>query len=359
MNIIWKMALALAMVLASVLTANAQSNENQTFEERVRIIADSIEFVRTNEKEKLKEEIKVIDRWVSNGSMSEEEAQEKKLLLADQAAARINKKVSVWESELQQLVQDKVDGKIDSQSKKNRVASNSKEDKIIELSVNRFEKRIFGESRTTTQFVLAWGFNQALENGSLSSLDNGTFEGFGSRFFEWGVTWNTRIIKDSPLLRAKYGLSMMYNTLRPRNNMYFVQTGDITNLEPFDGNLRSSRFRNVHLVVPLHLEFDFSKKGHMDKGVYINSHKAMRVGIGGYAGVNTRTRQILRYRENGVSIKERQRNDFNTSDFIYGLSGYVGYGDVSLYVKYDLNTVFRNQPTDLHNISMGIRLDLH
>lgn len=360
MNIIWKMALALAMVLASMLTANAQSNENQTFEERVRIIADSIEFVRTNEKEKLKEEIKVIDRWVSNGSMSEEEAQEKKLLLANQAAERINKKVSVWESELQQLVQDKVDGKIDSQSKKNRVASNSKEDKIIEFSVNKFEKRIFGESRTTTQFVLAWGFNQALENGSLSSLDNGTFEGFGSRFFEWGVTWNTRIAKENPLWRIKYGMSFVYNNLNPRNNQYFVQNGELTELAPSPERLIHSRFRTFQMIFPLHLELDFSKKKETDQALYISSQKDFRIGLGVYHGLSNGGRQVLKYRgDDGLRIRERQRGDFNTSNFIYGLSGYIGYGLLSLYAKYDLNPLFRNQPTDLHNISMGIRLDLH
>lgn len=351
MSIIWKMACVLALALASVMSANAQSKENRSFEKRVKVIADSIDYVKKKEKEWLKEEIKVIDRWVSNGTMSEEEAQQKKMVLADQAAERINVKVAAWESEIQQIVQDKVDGKL------------TEDDYVLDIRIprdnNKIKKRTFGENRTTTQLVIAWGLNQALENGDISNLDNGVFEGFGSRFFEWGVTWNTRLAKDNPLWRAKYGFSFMYNTLRPRNNMYFVQNGNLTELVEFEGHLRSSKFRNVHLVLPMHLELDFSKKRKTEQAVYIRSHDAMRLGLGGYAGVNLRTRQILKYNENGVNVKERQRNDFNTSDFIYGLSGYVGYKDVSLYIKYDLNTVFRNQPTDLHNLSMGIRFDFH
>jgi hypothetical protein len=351
MSIIWKVACVLALALASVMSANAQSKENQSFEKRVKIIADSIEYVKKTEKEWLKEEIKVIDRWVSNGTMSEEEAQQKKMALADKAAERINTKVAAWEAEIQQIVQDKVDGKL------------TEDDYVLDIRIPRntdkIKKRTFGESRTTTQLVLAWGFNQAIEDGDVSNLDNGVFEGFGSRYFEWGVAWNTRLIKNKSLFRAKYGFSFMYNTLRPRNNMYFVQNGNLTELVEFDGQLRSNKFRNVHLVLPLHLELDFSKKRKTDQAEYIQSHRAMRIGLGGYAGINLKTRQILRYNENGVNIRERQRNDFNTSDFIYGLSGYIGYKDVSLYVKYDLNTVFRNQPTDLHNISMAIRFDFH
>ena len=41
----------------------------------------------------------------------------------------------------------------------------------------------------------------------------------------------------------------------------------------------------------------------------------------------------------------------------YGLSAYVGYKSTSLYVKYDLNPLFKNSET--RNISMGIRLDLN
>ncbi len=40
--------------------------------------------------------------------------------------------------------------------------------------------------------------------------------------------------------------------------------------------MEDSRFRNVNLVVPVHLEFDFGK----------TRHEGFRVGLGGYAGVN-------------------------------------------------------------------------
>ena len=41
----------------------------------------------------------------------------------------------------------------------------------------------------------------------------------------------------------------------------------------------------------------------------------------------------------------------------YGLSGYLAYEGMGLYVKYDLNSLFKN--TNTRNISIGIRFDLN
>ena len=40
------------------------------------------------------------------------------------------------------------------------------------------------------------------------------------------------------------------------------------------------------------------------------------------------------------------------------MSGYLGLGDCSLYVKYDLSPIFNNATVDQNNISLGVRLDL-
>ena len=56
--------------------------------------------------------------------------------------------------------------------------------------------------------------------------------------------------------------------------------------------------------------------------------------------------------------KVKQKGDFNASDFLYGLSAYIGYENISLYMKYDLNPMFKNNAIDQNNISFGIRLDL-
>ena len=80
--------------------------------------------------------------------------------------------------------------------------------------------------------------------------------------------------------------------------------------------------------------------------------------MGGYFGVNGNAVQKITYKENGDRVKEKIKRNFNTNTFTYGLSGYIGVGDLSLYAKYDIAPLFKNQTFDQNNISLGIRLDL-
>ena len=88
-----------------------------------------------------------------------------------------------------------------------------------------------------------------------------------------------------------------------------------------------------------------------------NDDRSFKVGLGGYAGFNLGTRQKLKYEDNGEDVKEKIKGNYNTNNFIYGLSGYIGWGDFSLYCKYDLNTIFKDNPVDERNISLGLRWD--
>ena len=60
----------------------------------------------------------------------------------------------------------------------------------------------------------------------------------------------------------------------------------------------------------------------------------------------------------GDRVKEKIRTDYNTNDFVYGVGAYVGIGEVSLYAKYDINTIFKDQAVDYNNVSLGLRFDL-
>ena len=113
-------------------------------------------------------------------------------------------------------------------------------------------------------------------------------------------------------------------------------------------------FKNVYFVVPMHLEFDFSKTKTVDDKKVFKSHRGARFGIGGFVGVNTNSKQFIEYKQDGYKFSEKQKGDFNVNDFTYGLSTYIGYKQTSLYLKYDLNPIFKNNPIDQNNISLGI-----
>jgi hypothetical protein len=147
--------------------------------------------------------------------------------------------------------------------------------------------------------------------------------------------------------------------LQATDNRIFADINNQTVLVPFYTDLRPNRtyFKNVYFVVPMHLEFDFSKTTTVDDKKVFKSHKGARFGIGGFVGVNTNSKQFIGYKQNGYKISEKQQGDFNVNDITYGLSTYIGYKQTSLYLKYDLNPVFENNTVDQNNISLGIRFD--
>ncbi len=273
--------------------------------------------------------------------------------MAEARAINIEARVAKEQEQLNELVQLKVDGKIKEQDSSCTLVIHWDDDFNFR---NKKKERKFGEKRTTSQFVFAAGLNNVMVDGKIQDED---YKFMGSHFYEWGTTYNTRILKDNNLLHFKYGMSVMYNNLRPTNNRTFVVNGNQTNLEVYSKDLKESRFRNVYLVVPMHLEFDFSGSTMNDDKRQFRTHKSVRFGVGGYAGINLKSKQKIEYRENDEKIYQKTKGDFNTNNFIYGLSSYIGYKETSLYIKYDLNPLFENNTIDVNNISMGIRFDFN
>lgn len=344
----------LTLYLATLLCFFAAKMFGQeTFEKQAKKIADNIETITKEEKKALKEEVEAVNLQLQNGAISQDQADEKKKVLAQARAIAIESKVAKEQQKLKELIQLKVDGKIKEKDSVKTIVIQWDDD--LDFRKKKKQKR-FGEKRTTSQFVFAMGLNNVLVDGTLQDDD---FKFMGSHFYEWGGTYNTRIFKDHNLLHLKYGLSVQYNNLRPTNDRSFVVNGNQTILEDHPFSLKESRLRNVNLVLPMHLEFDFSGSSFHNDKKYFRTHRSFRFGIGGYAGINLKTKQKLEYRIDDTKVYEKTKANFNTSNFIYGLSTYVGYKSTSLYLKYDLNPLFENNMQDQNNISLGIRFDLN
>jgi hypothetical protein len=380
--------LVIALSFLSKVTAQ-NKKKAETFEKKVESISNKMDFLLFREKTELKLKVDSLENAFSNQKISANELKDAKLAAAEKSANRIEEGMDKYKKELDDLLQSKLDNesknityKIDTINGKkvfvyfkkgegghtvtlgggtNDSIGTQTEYNISSLKIFKGEKdKIERKSkRTTSQFVFATGLNNVITEGE--SLSDSDFRVWGSHFYEWGFTLNSRIIKNHNLLHAKYGLSLVYNNLRPTENRYFVRNGEQTDLVTGAVNFDESRFRNVFLVAPLHLEFDFSPKKTSKDGerTYFKTHESVRLGIGGYAGVRIKSKQILKYEIDDLDIKERQKGDFNVNDFTYGLSAYIGYKATSLYVKYDLNPMFQNNAVDQNNISLGVRFDFN
>ena len=323
-------------------------NTDRAFIFKVRAIEKTIETITLDEKKALKVEVESVNDQLEQGLITSEKAADLKIKLAETSAQNIERRVAVANQDLKNLIQEKVDGKL----KEN---DSIKEYYFSFMSMKLKPKPI--EQRTSSQFVFATGFNNLITNKQAAHSD---FRYWGSHFYEWGLTFNTRIVKEHNLLHAKYGISLMYNNLRPTENRTFVVDGNQTNLEVSPIHLEDSRFRNVYLVAPVHLEFDLSGTKSKNDKKYFVTHKSLRLGFGGYSGVRIKSKQLLFYNDtDGNDVKNKTKGNFNSSDFIYGLSTYIGYKATSLYLKYDLNPMFKNNIVKQNNVSLGLRFDFN
>lgn len=339
--------------LTALLCLAASKLEAQTFERRARDISYNIAQISKEEKDSLKIEIEEVNKLLETDDITKEEADKRKLEFAEKRAANIEQRVAVEREKLDKLVQDRIDGNIEESLRSFSITYDPGTTKFGDtIRVKKF----YEFKRTTSQFVFAFGFNRLMTDGK---VDNDNYK-LRSDFYEWGLTFNTRILRNNNLLHAKYGLSLQYNNLRPDDDKIFVTDEGKTVLSDSGIDIDLARLRYVNLVVPVHLEFDFTKKQVNEDKTYYPTHNSFRVGLGGYAGVNVKEKQILKYEDaNGHDVKERRRGNYNINDFVYGLSAYVGYEAVSLYLKYDLQPVFKNNEIDQNNVSLGIRFDLN
>ena len=330
----------------------AQEKEEALEQKKKEIISE--------EKEVLKEEVIAINKRFNHGDITSEEATKLKEDASEIHALNIENRIAILENEAALLAR--------------AGATKKKTDTIIVVheDISRVEIKIFDDEdplvdiyygkqkkydkRTHSNLLVAFGFNNAIIEGQ--SIDNSPYKMGKSKFFEMGWTWTTRVLEASNAIRFRYGFAFQFNGLNPTDNMYFVQDGELTYLEEFPGSLTKSKLRMDNLVVPIHFEFGPSKK--IDKGSYFrfSTRKKFKFGIGSYFGFNMRTRQKLKYSQNGSKQKDKITQSYNTSNLIYGLSSYIGADDFSFYVKYDLNKIFNDPNRKENNIAIGLRLDL-
>ncbi|WP_299123526.1 hypothetical protein [uncultured Tenacibaculum sp.] len=346
------------LLLVLFVTTIAHSQE-RNFEDEVSKIAKKIEKITKQEKDSLKIKVKSINDKLEKKTITQEEAKKLKKEAAELHATRIETRVSVQERKLQQLVQDKTNGKI-----ANVDETDGFDFKIFDKTIFHFDsyekrKKKKQNKRTTTQFVFALGVNNVLTSSEFSSLNDSDYKFWQSHFYELGFTWKTRFSKDPSKLYFKYGISFLWNNLRAKNNQYHVVNGNQTVLSTHINNLSESRLRHVQMTFPMHIELDLSKnKTNSDKEVIDNTHDSFQFGIGGFFGFKLGTRQYLEYTNaQGVDVEEVQKAGFNTNVINYGLSAYASYKGCGLYAKYDLNPLFKG--TSTRNISLGVRFDIN
>lgn len=353
-----KIAIHLAFILTLISVQYVASQE--WYKDRIEDLNNQKTIIAQQEKEALKDEVQHINERLEKEQISLQEANDLKEAAAKKRALNIENRIAIIDNRIALL--ERNDGVV---MKSENEFSINDSDNGISISWGDGEPWTFFKNhnrepkydrRTYSDFVFAIGLNNAIIEGQ--SFEDSPYKIGGSRFAELGWEWRTRVFQNSNFLRLNYGFSFQFNGLKPEDNQYFVSNEGQTQLQEFEYELKKSKFRMDNLVFPIHLEFGPSKLRKTEKTIRYSLHNQFRLGLGGYGGFNLGTRQKLKYERNGENVKDKLKRGYNTSNLIYGISGYVGFDGVLLYAKYDLNPIFKDAVVEQHNISLGLRFDL-
>ncbi|MCK0161800.1 hypothetical protein [Allomuricauda sp. F6463D] len=333
----------------------------EDYQKKIEALKIEKERIVEQEKDALKFEVREINKRVEKGDVSEMEAKSLKEEAAKRRALNIENRVAIVENKIVWLERNEGEVLV-------LTAVDSLDNDGISVGLQIYGKPTFNfnskrwkrdmkyDRRTYSDFVFAVGLNNAVIEGQ--SLDESSYKIGGSRFFQMGWQWRTRVFKNSNWLRFNYGFSFQFNGLKPEGNQLFVQEGNQTVLEEFEYDLDKSKFRMDNLVFPVHFEVGPSRLTKTERTMRYSIRNQFRMGFGGYGGFNLGTRQKLKYNRDGDNVKDKLKRDYNTSSLIYGVSTYIGFDGILLYLKYDLNPIFKDAEIKQNNISLGLRFDI-
>lgn len=157
--------------------------------------------------------------------------------------------------------------------------------------------------------------------------------------FEFGLKFNYQFGRTSPWGLIS-GIGFSWRTLSIDNDMFVTKdAGSNVFLAHYEKGLSKSKLRTGYIIVPLGLQYNFSKVKNAGLDVqYLDYSKGFRVGANIYGGVKMSTNNIIK----GEGISDRDRSDYRVNPFIYGAQFTVSYDDFSIFVKKDFGNFFKS-----------------
>ena len=172
----------------------------------------------------------------------------------------------------------------------------------------------------------------------------------GSRYVSIGSLRKSRIGGQNSPLYIRGGLELAFNNFMFENNRYLVNENGISKVltEPETGrSFKKSKLTYSTLNVPVNFSLQFKNQ---------NGKEGFNISAGGFAGYRLGAHTKLKYQEGDKTRKDKERDSFNLEDFQYGATFSVGYRDLQLFGKYNLNSIFKdNRGPDMQVVSFGFR----
>ncbi len=198
---------------------------------------------------------------------------------------------------------------------------------------DNFRKSIFNKR----DFGLILGINSFDKAYDMPELDT-----WASRYVALQWRRNNRLITGNQVdVALGTGLELAWNNFMMRHDEQYFENGNVSNFELTDVALKKSKLVVNSLNLPVMLQFGFKESN-------------FRFGVGAYGGMRINSYQ--KFQEYN-DLKYKEKGEYNLRKFNYGLMAEAGRGDLRLFAKYDMNSLFNdNNPINANVLTVGLRL---
>ncbi len=273
-------------------------------------------------------------------------------------------KIILQDDEGTKYLKDSVEEDDEFRQLENEFGSTEKEDSEKNNTYN-YERKAKRFSGGKTDFVsgLDFGMNNYLEDGKYPDANNEqyTVKPWGSWYVAIMPTWQTHI---AGKFAVDYGGGISWYNFKfqdPRTKLVKGDDGII--FEQWDVDRLSSKSKltvvhlNAHFIPMLDFGYRTSKRTYDDGFVQKKTRyrrNGFRIGAGGYVGTRIGSWQKNVYRSTGHKSKLREKDNYYLNNLRYGARFVLGYGEVDMFVNYDMSTLFaENKGPELNAISFG------
>ena len=223
-------------------------------------------------------------------------------------------------------------------------------------ALNRDSARLksFENHRTKSHLIFDLGLNAFVNQKPYIGL-NGQPESFdlrteGSRYVNIGLNWDPRLGGKHSPLSLIVGPEFAFNNYMLSGNNKWVNTNGRTDVvrETNGRQYQKSKLATSSVNLPVLLRLQL-RDAHY--------RPTFLLGAGGFVGYRIKSWTKLKYTNEGSTYKEKEDGSYNMENFLYGLQGTIGYRDLELFAKYNMNQLFKTAAgPDTQVLSFGVRL---
>lgn len=156
---------------------------------------------------------------------------------------------------------------------------------------------------------------------------------WGSRTVNLYYQYDVRILKSRFSVAPAVGLGMDRYKFKNNYTLAYEPGTNLLQLQESELAITKSQLITNYLDVPIELRYTSNPE---------NPSRSLKIAAGFRAGVLISSFTKLKYDDDGESVKEKIRRNWNLNRYRYGIYGKIGTGNFNIFGYYNLSTLFQN-----------------